>query len=180
MAELIDAGAQLTDAQYEDIRKLYTGLPGHLEQRLFDFARNAARNADSPYEMARSIQSYLQAYCRYSLDIPEQASNLDFVSTFLLMTREGYCTHFASAMTVLCRMVGLPARYVEGFVADVDASGQTVVTGTSAHAWTEIYFRGVGWVTFDATPWTSTQNASSAPNQPDDLPTPSVLSLIHI
>jgi len=66
----------------------------------------------------------LQAYCRYSLDIPEQASNLDFVSTFLLMTREGYCTHFASAMTVLCRMVGLPARYVEGFVADVDASGR--------------------------------------------------------
>lgn len=174
LAELIDAGAQLTDAQYEDIRKLYTGLPGHLEQRLFDFARNAAGSADSPYEMARSIQSYLQAYCRYSLDIPEQASNLDFVSTFLLMTREGYCTHFASAMTVLCRMVGLPARYVEGFVADVDASGQTVVTGTSAHAWTEIYFRGVGWVTFDATPWTSTQNASSAPNQPDDLPTPSV------
>lgn len=88
LAELIDAGAQLTDAQYEDIRKLYTGLPGHLEQRLFDFARNAAGSADSPYEMARSIQSYLQAYCRYSLDIPEQASNLDFVSTFLLMTRE--------------------------------------------------------------------------------------------
>ena len=46
LAELIDAGAQLTDAQYEDIRKLYTGLPGHLEQRLFDFARNAAGSAD--------------------------------------------------------------------------------------------------------------------------------------
>ena len=49
LAELIDAGAQLTDTQYEDIRKLYTGLPGHLEQRLFDFARNAAGRTRSSW-----------------------------------------------------------------------------------------------------------------------------------
>lgn len=60
---------------------------------------------------------HLQRYYRYTLtpDVPPDSQ--DFVTYFLYVGKEGYCTYFASAMTVLCRMAGLPARYVEGFVA---------------------------------------------------------------
>ena len=108
-----------------------------------------------------------------------QPTELDFVTNFLLQTKEGYCTYFASAMTVLCRMVGLPARYVEGYVAEPDAEGHAVVTGMEGHAWTEVYFSGFGWLTFDATPRAGngasdsdgdTDNDNTPP--PEDEPTP--------
>ena len=93
------------------------------------------------------------------------------------MGKEGYCTYFASAMTVLCRMAGLPARYVEGFVAQPGADGFAYVTGKEAHAWTEVYFEGFGWVPFDPTPVQQelsgdNQNEQNQPS-PSPSPTPS-------
>ena len=72
-------------------------------------------------------------------------------------------------MTVLCRMVGLPARYVEGYIAEPDENGEAIVTGLSAHAWTEVYFKGFGWLTFDATPRTG----GDQPGSDEEPPTPS-------
>lgn len=105
---------------------------------------------------------------------------MDFVTDFLFNTQEGYCTYFASAMTVLCRMVGLPARYVEGYQAIPDENGLAYVTGLQAHAWTEVYFEGFGWLTFDATPVQSrsgstppeSDNSDQPDDQPEDQPTP--------
>ena len=99
----------------------------------------------------------------------DQPEDVDFVTRFLLDTKEGYCTYFASAMTVLCRMVGLPARYVEGYIAEPDENGEAVVTGLSAHAWTEVYFKGFGWLTFDATP----RAGGDQPGSDEEPPTPS-------
>lgn len=67
---------------------------------------------------------------------------------------------------------GLPARYVEGFLAQPDSSGFAYVTGQNAHAWTEIYFEGFGWVPFDPTP--AQQNLDQQPpqNDPEPEPTP--------
>ena len=107
---------------------------------------------DAPYEKAFALQSWLRRNCRYTLEVLPHPANVDFVTRFLLDTREGYCIYFASAMTVLCRMTGLPARYVEGYLAEPDAGGEALVTGRDAHAWTELFFRGFGLLTFDATP----------------------------
>ena len=170
---------------YNQVRYDYTALPGHLQSQVFELAQRAIEGASTPYEKAFAIQNWLQRTYKYTLDVTPQQENVDFVSSFLLVTKEGYCTYFASAMTVLCRMVGLPARYIEGYVATPDAEGVAQVTGLDAHAWTEVYFAGFGWLTFDATPTrggsgqTPPEDSSGAPepspepsSQPDEQPTP--------
>ncbi len=164
---LVTLAEDPADPNWADVHAAYLQLPDHLDQRIFDIAYEAAGDADTPYRQAMNIRNYLANLCTYTLDVPEQDPTMDFVSTFLLVEKQGYCTHFASAMTVLCRMVGLPARYVEGYVAYPDGDGLAIVTGEEGHAWTEIYFKGFGWVTFDATP-TSVEYSVQPPTNDDD------------
>lgn len=152
--QLVETCETAADPRWEEINRTYRALPEHLEQEVYDIAWGAIAGAETPYEKAMALQTYLQENYAYTLDAPEQPPELDFVSTFLLLDKEGYCVHFASAMTVMCRMVGLPARYVEGFTAVPDDSGLALLTGEAGHAWTEVYFKGCGWLTFDATPGT--------------------------
>ncbi len=140
------------DPNWPAVRETYLQLPGHLEQEVYRLTERAVQGAATPFEKALAIQNFLAANYAYNLDVPKQNPEQDFVSTFLLIGKEGYCTYFASAMTVMCRMAGLPARYVEGYVAYPDETGLALVTGREGHAWTEVYFAGFGWVTFDATP----------------------------
>ena len=169
LGTLIEVCSTLEDSRYEQIAETYTSLPDHLEEPVYALAREASSVASSPYDRALALQSWLSRTYRYTLDVDPQPSNLDFVTHFLMDTKEGYCTYFASAMTVLCRMIGLPARYVEGYVAEPNENGEAIVTGLSAHAWTEVYFKGFGWLTFDATP----KHGSGSRNEPDREPEPS-------
>lgn len=88
----------------------------------------------------------------YTLTPGDPPEEEDFVAFFLEDGR-GYCVYFASAMTVLARCAGLPARYVTGFALHQQANRLSdqayVATRLSAHAWTEIYIHGLGWLTFD-------------------------------
>ena len=182
LSTLIRACQATADPAYAQILHDYTALPEHLQELIFQIAQEATEDAQSPYDKAFALQTYLSRAYTYTLDVAPQPENIDFVSNFLLNTKEGYCTYFASAMTVLCRMVGLPARYVEGYLAEPDENGHAYVTGLNAHAWTEVYFEGFGWLTFDATP---AQNRSAEmpeemqaeidqpQEQPPDEPEPS-------
>lgn len=172
LGTLIEVCSTLEDSRYEQVLETYTTLPDHLEEPVYALAREAASVASSPYNRALALQSWLTRNYRYTLDVEPQPSNLDFVTHFLLDTREGYCTYFASAMTVLCRMVGLPARYVEGYIAEPDENGEAIVTGLSAHAWTEVYFKGFGWLTFDATPKHTGSGSARDDSEPSPSPTP--------
>ena len=171
LGALIDAAPKGEDSQYASIVQTYTQLPGHMEEKVFQDVQAMVSGASTPYEKACAIMRHLQRYYRYTLQPDTPPENQDFVTYFLYVGKEGYCTYFASAMTVLCRMAGLPARYVEGFVAQPGGDGFAYVTGKSAHAWTEVYFENFGWVPFDATP--SQQNRDNdAPPQSDPEPTP--------
>lgn len=174
LGTLIEICSTMEDDAYDRIVETYTELPSHLESPVYELARNAASAGNSPYDQALALQAFLSRGFRYTLDVENQPEDVDFVTRFLLDTKEGYCTYFASAMTVLCRMVGLPARYVEGYMAEPDENGEAVVTGLSAHAWTEIYFKGFGWLTFDATPKTSgdQQGPEEGPATPSPSPEP--------
>lgn len=174
LGTLIEVCSTLEDSAYSDIVDTYTILPNHLEEPVYAIAVEVSSAKASPYEKALALQSWLARNCRYTLDVEPQSANDDFVTHFLLDTREGYCTHFASAMTVLCRMIGLPARYIEGYLAEPDEDGNALVTGLSAHAWTEVYFSGFGWLTFDATPRRSGNNNSDNSNNTGSDDTPSV------
>ena len=172
LSTLIDACQSESDPNATGVYQRYTQLPEHLQQQVYELAARMTVGAQTPYEKAMAIQTYLQHYYKYTLEPKPMQGNVDFVSGFLLKDKEGYCTYFASAMTVLCRMEGLPARYVEGYIARPDAEGVAHVTGLDAHAWTEVYFDGFGWVTFDATP-PREQDSPNNPPPPEEQEQPS-------
>ncbi|MCL2866189.1 MAG: DUF3488 and transglutaminase-like domain-containing protein [Clostridia bacterium] len=154
-----------TGGSYLDNR--YTALPEHLDEQIVDLARRATDDCLTDYDKAMALQNYLARHFKYTLSPEPAQDNVDFVTYFLLRGKEGYCVYFASAMTVLCRTLGLPARYIEGFLVEPDASGVAYVTGKDAHAWTEVYFKGFGWLTFDATP-AHTSNTQRDADQPQN------------
>ena len=174
---LVEAASAFSDPAWESNQEIYTALPTHLEQPLYDLAGDIASAGTTAYEKAFALQSWLSRNCRYTLDVEDHPANVDFVTRFVLETREGYCTYFASALTVLCRMVGLPARYVEGYLAVPGDSGEALVTSLNAHAWTEVYFKSFGWLTFDATPRQQDPEKEDGPEEnpspaPEATPTP--------
>jgi transglutaminase-like putative cysteine protease len=116
-------------------------------------ARTAVAGASTRYDKVLAIIGYLQAHAHYDLTTPPVPPGQEAVAT-LLATGRGYCEQFATALTVLARLNGIPARLVTGFApGDYDVLGRVyTVRASDAHAWTEIYFPGQGWIPFDATP----------------------------
>lgn len=165
---IINACAAAGDPAYDRISGMYTALPDHMQSQVFSLAHTAAQGAETPYQKALAVQNYLRRSFQYTLNAEYQPSNVDFVANFLLNTKAGYCTYFASAMTVMCRMLGIPARYVEGYMAEPDSAGRAYVTGKDAHAWTEVYLAGYGWLTFDATPADHTRHQDDPQDDEQD------------
>lgn len=144
-------GEAADDAQWAEIQAAYTGLPEGIDNRVYALAMEITQGAATNFDRALAIQRYLAENMRYSLDVEYPPQDKDFVSYFLLESRTGYCSYYATAMAVLGRIAGLPTRYAEGYLARPGADGTCVLTGEDAHAWTEVYFKGLGWIPFDAT-----------------------------
>jgi hypothetical protein len=149
---LVRACADADDPRWAEVSDLYTAIPRHIQQEIYDIAAKATAGCTTPYEKAMGIQSYLRANYAYTLNTQVPPDGVDFLAWFLIGEKQGYCTYFATAMTMLCRVAGLPARYVTGYLAIPDENGVAYVTGENAHAWTEVYLNGFGWLDFDATP----------------------------
>ena len=139
------------DAGYDEAVANYTALPEGIDSRVYALAVELTQDRTSPVEKAYAIQEYLAKNYKYTLETDYPDDGQDFVSRFLLEEKQGYCSYFASAMTVLCRIAGIPARYVEGYFVQAEADGETIVTGRNAHAWVEVYLNGIGWTAFDPT-----------------------------
>ena len=149
---LIAAAAKLQGAKDENYDRAladYTALPDGISSRVYALAVELTKDAGNPAEKALAIQEYLAKNYEYTLEGRYPDAGKDFVSWFLLEEKKGYCSYFASSMAVMCRIAGMPARYVEGYF--VPAAGETVLTGENAHAWVEVYLKGLGWVAFDPT-----------------------------
>jgi len=140
------------------VTERYLPLPD-VPQRVIDLANQivAEAEAETPYDKARAIETYIRTYV-YDLEVPRAALNQDVVDYFLFDARRGYCDYSASAMVVMLRAVGVPARYASGFaMGEYDHDRQAyIVRESSAHAWTEVFFPGYGWIEFEPTPSQST------------------------
>ncbi|MGB8383115.1 MAG: DUF3488 and transglutaminase-like domain-containing protein [Dermatophilaceae bacterium] len=133
------------------------------EARVRAAAEEAAGDTSTAYDAAMAIQAWLRDDSRftYSLALPSAPplAGLDPISKFL-ETRTGYCVQFASAMIMMARAKGIPARMAIGFLPGRrDQSGQYTVSDDDAHAWPELYFAGPGWVRFEPTPQVRTGTA---------------------
>jgi len=136
------------------ILKLDLALPEELPARVRDLARQLTRDAPAPYQKARAIEQHLMWNYTYTLSSPTGYPD-DFVDYFLFVSKRGFCHHFAGAMVILCRAVGLPAHLAGGFVTgEVDRNDSDLFTvrEKDAHVWPEVYFAGAGWVSFEPTP----------------------------
>lgn len=125
---------------------------------------------------AATYAAVLAQTLHYDLDAPAVPEGMDFVDFFLNDSKTGYCAHFASAGVLMMRYLGIPARYVTGYIVQVPASGTAVVKDSDAHAWVEIYLDGYGWYPVEMTPPVGTGDALPVasmeldePENPDEV-----------
>jgi hypothetical protein len=108
-----------------------------------------------PYEQALAITDYFingKNGFKYSLNAPTDDGRQPLVT--FLDKKTGFCQQYAAAAAVLMRVAGLPARVVLGYTHQApDASGSFTISTADAHAWVEVYFQSIGWITFDPTPF---------------------------
>jgi transglutaminase-like putative cysteine protease len=136
----------------DDIRDLYLQVP-QLDPRIKKLAEKIVEKSHNEYDRAANIELYLKSHYGYTLDLTGRQTD-DPLAYFLFERREGHCEYFAAAMTVMLRDLGIPARYVGGFLPGEynDLGGDYIIRASDAHAWVEAYFPGYGWITFDPTP----------------------------
>ena len=148
-------------------------LPADLPPVVAQKAGEATRYQTDPYIKAQLLlQHFHSGEYAYSLSGPGETGHP--LEAFLSQTKTGFCEHFASAMTLMLRSVGVPARMVGGYLGgDYNASGAYyLVRQRSAHAWVEAYIDGLGWLRLDPTP---PGQASSGVNSSGELNGPSGL-----
>lgn len=146
---------QLRDAGQPplEISSTYTRLPRSLPRSVRQMARTLTEDAPTPYDKAMVLQQWFRQDGKftYSTEAPADAGG-DAVAEFLV-ARKGFCIQFSSAMAVMARSLGIPARIGVGFLPGRPTTdGWRSVLLTDAHAWPELYFEGVGWVRFEPTP----------------------------
>ena len=137
------------------IHETYTALPADFPARVGELATAVTAGAGSDYERARLLERHLAAtHFYYTLTPGMPPADQDFVDYFLFDSQEGYCVYFASAFVTMARAIGLPARYVEGFLVSGESNedGLFEVRNNMGHAWAEVYLEGYGWHIFEPTP----------------------------
>ena len=147
--ELSKAG----DDYPQEITERYLQLPEDFPASIRQLARNITREAESPYDKVVAVKARISSL-EYNVEADVPPEGVDAVEHFLFEAKEGVCTSFASAMAVMLRSVGVPARLNTGYLeGDYDAeTGTYLLRVRDYHARTEVYFPGFGWVEFSATP----------------------------
>lgn len=117
--------------------------------------------ADTVLQKITTIEKYLQTNYRYTLDVKPTSSDMP-INDFLFRQKAGFCEHYATAMTLLLRSIGIPARLVTGFLpGEWNEFGRYyTVRQSNAHAWVEVWFEQSGWIPFDPTPLASPDESS--------------------
>ena len=145
-----------------DIESRYTELPKDLPPVVEDTALQVTAGARDPYEQAAALQRWFRSTggFTYSTDAPNDGGTSAVVD--FLTQKSGFCVQFASAMAVMARSLGIPARVAIGFLPGEESStgsdgvSSWRISAQDAHAWPELYFEGVGWTRFEPTPATRT------------------------
>ncbi|GHO42989.1 transglutaminase domain-containing protein [Ktedonospora formicarum] len=139
------------DAFDPDILNAYTQLPRGLDSDIASLAKNITKDKKTMYDKVVALETYLRVHYSYDLDI-QKPPHEEGVSWFLFRSgNRGFCNYFASAMAIMARTQGIPARVVTGYTNGQydNKTHQRAVHGVDAHAWTQVYFAGYGWINFE-------------------------------
>ena len=151
---LPNAGGIAHPVDRQVLQDRYLQLPEDLAPEIKELALELTADAPTDFEKARAIELHLAYEYEYDLATPRTWPK-ELVEAFLFDTRRGYCYHFATAMVIMCRSIGLPARMAVGFTRGEVRDPEKdlyVVRGEDAHAWPEVYVAEGGWMSFEPTP----------------------------
>ncbi len=131
----------------------YTQLPPSTPARVLDLAGRLAAGAGSRYDVVRAYESWMAANTAYTLDVPPLPGGADAVERYLFVDHRGFCEQIASALVVMLRSQGIPARLAVGYAPGQrnPFTGMFEVRASDAHSWAEVWFPGIGWQAFDPT-----------------------------
>ncbi len=137
----------------------YLQLPPTAE-RSARLADSLSAGASTQYDRVMRVQQYLTSEFAYTRELPATARETT-LEHFLFVRRAGHCEYFSTAMVVLLRTLGIPARNVNGFLGGEwnEFGNYLAVSQNNAHSWVEVWFNGIGWVEFDPTPAAAAANA---------------------
>jgi transglutaminase-like putative cysteine protease len=130
----------------------FTALPGSISAGVRQLTARVTEKATTPFDKALAIQRFLTS-SPFTYTLHPASGGPDPLGDFLLRTHAGFCQQYASAMAVMARLVGIPARVAVGFTrGDQQPDGTWLIKSGDAHAWPELYFSGYGWLPFEPTP----------------------------
>jgi protein-glutamine gamma-glutamyltransferase len=150
----------------------YGQLP-HSYPRVLALARSVTAGDTTTYDKLQSLMAWIGAHTRYSLDIPPLPAGADTVDQFLFGNRVGFCEQISTALAVMLRSLGIPAREAVGYVP----GGYNPITdlwqvhANDAHAWVQVWFPGFGWQSFDPTAEVPQSNPSPGTTALKDVAT---------
>ena len=148
----VSSGWEALEREYaKAYESMYTSVDPETKKQLLELAAQAGISADSA-DVIAAVRDYIRNAATYDLDCGEAPEGVDKVIYFLTVSKSGVCRHFATAATLMYRSLGIPARYVEGFMAEAEENAWVEVGSDRAHAWVEVYISGMGWIAVEATP----------------------------
>jgi transglutaminase-like putative cysteine protease len=136
-------------------QRMFRLLTGRLQpyDDLYERARAVAGETSSPYAAAVALERWFRVTGGFTYsEHPGSTPGLPPLVGFVDDTHSGYCQHFAGAMALMLRLLGIPARVAAGFVPGHYRDGTWTVTDHDAHTWVEVWFPRYGWLAFDPTP----------------------------
>lgn len=131
----------------------YLQLPPDFPESIRRLSANITEGAQAPYEKVLLINAFLSRI-PYKTEVTAPPQGADGVEYFLFTQKSGFCVHFASAMAVMLRSVGVPSRLAIGYLPGDPGSekGEYILRDKLYHAWPQVYFPEYGWVDIEATP----------------------------
>lgn len=133
------------------VRQYYTFVPPDVMNTLIQLAYNAGLIGLPDSALPRAVADYVSGSAVYDLNTEKVPAGQDFTLWFLTQSHKGYCTHFATATALMLRALGIPSRYVTGYMVNAAADEWVYVTDDNAHAWVEYYVSGLGWIPLEST-----------------------------
>lgn len=131
-----------------------TAIPDHLLPEFRDIAISVTKEKKNDMAKAFAIQLFFHENFQYKLGVKLTHPEMDPVKEFLVYRKAAHCEYYASAMVLMLRSLGIPARYKVGYIVNEynRAGGYFIVRDKDAHAWVQAYIPEKGWVDFDPTP----------------------------
>ena len=149
-----DSALRHAGTVYPDwVLERYLELPSNSSPRIAELAAAIADPQPNPYDKAEALTGWLRTNIIYNEAIEAPPPNTDALVHLLFESKEGYCTYYASALAVMLRSQGIPARVAAGYTRGTldEERGTFRVYSTNAHTWVEVFFPGYGWVEFEPT-----------------------------